>query len=33
VFAFDPEFAGKMNFYLAAVDDLLRHPMPSRVSA
>jgi predicted nuclease of restriction endonuclease-like (RecB) superfamily len=24
--AFEPEFAGKMNFYLAAVDDLLRHP-------
>lgn len=24
--AFKPEFAGKMNFYLAAVDDLLRHP-------
>ncbi len=23
---FAPEFAGKMNFYLAAVDDLLRHP-------
>jgi predicted nuclease of restriction endonuclease-like (RecB) superfamily len=23
---FEPEFAGKMNFYLAAVDDLLRHP-------
>ncbi len=23
---FMPEFAGKMNFYLAAVDDLLRHP-------
>ena len=23
--AFRPEFAGKMNFYLAAVDDLLRH--------
>ena len=23
--AFQPEFAGKMNFYLAAVDDLLRH--------
>lgn len=22
---FEPEFAGKMNFYLAAVDDLLRH--------
>lgn len=21
-----PEFAGKMNFYLSAVDDLLRHP-------
>lgn len=23
---FKPEYAGKMNFYLAAVDDLLRHP-------
>lgn len=23
---FEPEFAGKMNFYLSAVDDLLRHP-------
>ena len=23
---FQPEFAGKMNFYLSAVDDLLRHP-------
>lgn len=23
---FKPEFAGKMNFYLTAVDDLLRHP-------
>ena len=23
---FQPEFAGKMNFYLAAVDGLLRHP-------
>jgi predicted nuclease of restriction endonuclease-like (RecB) superfamily len=23
--AFKPEFAGKMNFYLAAVDDLMRH--------
>src|ERR1700693_4759231 len=22
---FRPEFAGKMNFYLSAVDDLLRH--------
>jgi hypothetical protein len=22
---FKPEFAGKMNFYLAAIDDLLRH--------
>ena len=21
-----PEFAGKINFYLSAVDDLLRHP-------
>jgi predicted nuclease of restriction endonuclease-like (RecB) superfamily len=24
--AFEPEFAGKMNFYLAGVDELLRHP-------
>jgi len=24
--AFQPEFAGKMNFYLNAVDELLRHP-------
>ena len=24
--AFKPEFAGKMNFYLNAVDDQLRHP-------
>ncbi|MBN1513053.1 MAG: DUF1016 family protein, partial [Phycisphaerae bacterium] len=24
--AFQPEHAGKMNFYLSAVDDLLRHP-------
>ncbi len=23
---FKPEFAGKMNFYLSAIDDLLRHP-------
>lgn len=23
---FQPEFVGKMNFYLAAVEDLLRHP-------
>lgn len=23
---FEPEFAGKMNFYLSAVDDQLRHP-------
>ena len=23
---FVPEFAGKMNFYLSAVDDLVRHP-------
>ena len=23
--AFQPEFVGKMNFYLAAVDDTLRH--------
>ncbi len=23
---FQPEFAGKMNFYLSAVDDVLRHP-------
>lgn len=25
VVEFEPEFAGKMNFYLSAVDDLLRH--------
>ena len=24
--AFEPEFAGKMNFYLAVVDDQMRHP-------
>jgi len=24
--SFKPEYAGKLNFYLAAVDDLLRHP-------
>jgi predicted nuclease of restriction endonuclease-like (RecB) superfamily len=24
--AFRPEYAGKINFYLSAVDDLLRHP-------
>ena len=24
--AFKPEYTGKLNFYLAAVDDLLRHP-------
>lgn len=23
---FQPEFAGKMNFYLSAIDDILRHP-------
>ena len=23
---FKPEYAGKINFYLSAVDDLLRHP-------
>jgi hypothetical protein len=23
---FQPEYVGKMNFYLSAVDDLLRHP-------
>ena len=23
---FRPEFVGKMNFYLSAVDDLMRHP-------
>lgn len=23
---FEPEFTGKMNFYVSAVDDLLRHP-------
>ena len=26
VVEFWPEFAGKMNFYLLTVDDLLRHP-------
>lgn len=26
---FKPEYAGKMNFYLSAVDDLLRHPTDS----
>ena len=26
VVEFQPEFAGKLNFYLSAVDDLLRHP-------
>ncbi|MBD2327984.1 DUF1016 domain-containing protein [Alkalinema sp. FACHB-956] len=24
--AFKPEYSGKMNFYVAAIDDLLRHP-------
>jgi hypothetical protein len=24
--AFEPEFAGKMNFYLTAVNELIRHP-------
>jgi predicted nuclease of restriction endonuclease-like (RecB) superfamily len=24
---FKPEFSGKMNFYLSAVDDLMRHPV------
>ncbi len=24
--AFKPEFAGKMNFYLSAIDDVIRHP-------
>src|SRR5262249_41212694 len=24
--SFKPEYTGKMNFYLAAVDDMLRHP-------
>ena len=23
---FEPEFVGKLNFYLSAVDDLMRHP-------
>ena len=23
---FHPEFTGKMNFYLSAIDDMLRHP-------
>lgn len=26
---FKPEYAGKMNFYLAAVDDMLKHPSDS----
>jgi hypothetical protein len=26
---FKPEFAGKMNFYLSAVDDLMRKPADS----
>jgi predicted nuclease of restriction endonuclease-like (RecB) superfamily len=34
---FKPEYTGKMNFYLSAVDDLLRHPddklsLPTRIS-
>jgi len=24
--AFKPEFAGKLNFYLSAIDDLMKHP-------
>jgi predicted nuclease of restriction endonuclease-like (RecB) superfamily len=31
--SFQPEHAGKMNFYLSAVDDLLRTPPTSRPSA
>jgi hypothetical protein len=27
---FKPEYAGKMNFYLSAVDDMLRHPDDKR---
>ena len=29
--SFKPEYAGRLNFYLSAIDDLLRHPddMPS----
>jgi predicted nuclease of restriction endonuclease-like (RecB) superfamily len=27
---FQPEYAGKMNFYLSAVDDMLRHPDDKR---
>jgi hypothetical protein len=27
---FKPEYAGKMNFYCSAVDDLLRHPTDGR---
>ena len=27
---FKPEYAGKLNFYLSAVDDLLRHPSDSK---
>jgi predicted nuclease of restriction endonuclease-like (RecB) superfamily len=26
IWEFTPEFAGKINFYLSAVDDLLRPP-------
>ena len=28
--SFKPEYAGKMNFYLSAVDDILRHPDDKR---
>jgi hypothetical protein len=24
--AFKPEYAGKLNFYLSAIDDILKHP-------
>ncbi|MBL9190057.1 MAG: DUF1016 family protein [Opitutaceae bacterium] len=27
--SFEPEFAGKMNFYLAAIDEQMRHPQDS----
>ena len=27
--AFKPEYAGKLNFYLSAVDDLLKHESDS----
>ena len=30
--AFKPEFAGKMNFYLSAIDDAMRHPTTNQAS-